>query len=65
MDNMDLLNTPVAFFFIKNGVYITKLETKVVDPSSLYELQSELHGVLREHIGFKSTPVARAITNHI
>ena len=53
MGNMDPLNTPVAFVFIKNGVYVAKLETKVVDPRSLYELQNQLFGVIREHRGFK------------
>ena len=38
--HLDPLITPVAFAFMKSGVYITKTESKVVDhdPHSLYVL---------------------------
>ena len=42
MDNMDPLNTPVAFVSTENDVYIIKIEFEVVDPQSLYELPGGL-----------------------
>ena len=44
MGNLDPLNTPAAFVSLKNGIFIIKIESKAVDPRSLYELKKERCG---------------------
>ncbi len=41
MGNKDPLNTPVAFFFEKNGLSIVKIEFGDADPHSIYELKTK------------------------